>query len=285
MLHVRVSPSDFGFLYRDCPRCTWLKLRHGVRLPERPFPSVFIQIDSAMKNLLSGPGFMELLGYPGYEVANLEDKLESAPIVFEEFGVSITIGGKPDKVFKRQGEDRFLVFENKTSTPSTDNIVLYRNQQTAYAYCIENPKEGAAHQVSEIALCCFDPQWMSRAKELEGPGEVQASLRGCITVHKETPDYDRLHKLLFGIAELVSRDTAPAPPTKFIKGVHRIQCGNCRYLLETLALDPLTVQGVLAAMPLVMVEAPTKEEVRAEVKQEPVLVGGGGIPRVVHRRK
>jgi hypothetical protein len=44
-----LSPSDFAFLWDDCPRCFYRKIVEKERRPRSPFPSVFGKIDRAMK--------------------------------------------------------------------------------------------------------------------------------------------------------------------------------------------------------------------------------------------
>src|SRR5262245_24913680 len=45
----RLAPSDFAFLYAQCPYCFVMKVRYGRARPRTPFPSVFSRIDAAMK--------------------------------------------------------------------------------------------------------------------------------------------------------------------------------------------------------------------------------------------
>jgi len=45
-----LAPSDFAFLWDDCPRCFYQKVALGQSPPRAPFPSVFGRIDRAMKD-------------------------------------------------------------------------------------------------------------------------------------------------------------------------------------------------------------------------------------------
>ena len=47
----KLSPSDFGFLYDECKRCFYLKVKHGFNRPRRSCP-YFIKGDSIMKDHL-----------------------------------------------------------------------------------------------------------------------------------------------------------------------------------------------------------------------------------------
>lgn len=281
MRQIRVSPSDFGFLYRDCPRCTWLKLRQGIKLPERPMPGVFSKIDSAMKQMIAAPGFLEGVGFEGYEVAPIGDKIESAPVRFEEFGVELVISGKPDRMIWNPGTGEVAIFENKTSEPSMENLLLYGNQQAAYAYALMNPAEGASWNVTEVALCTFDPTAFSRGGSLSADA-LWASMQGAISIHRGAPEIERLKQLLWGVAYLVSQDKPPTPPTKAKRGGgYRVSCSSCNFFLSLHTLDHVTLTRLLEALPLVT------GETEAAPEPSPVItpVGDGGLPKVSRRHK
>lgn len=40
----KLSPSDLSFLWEDCPRCFYLKVKHGIKRHSIPMPSVFTKI-------------------------------------------------------------------------------------------------------------------------------------------------------------------------------------------------------------------------------------------------
>ena len=37
----KLSPSDFGFLYDECKKCFYLKVKHNFDRPRFPIPSIF----------------------------------------------------------------------------------------------------------------------------------------------------------------------------------------------------------------------------------------------------
>jgi hypothetical protein len=47
---VSLAPSDFAFLWDECPRCFYLKVVRREGRPRTPFPKVFGTIDRAMKS-------------------------------------------------------------------------------------------------------------------------------------------------------------------------------------------------------------------------------------------
>ena len=50
----KLSPSDFGFLYDECKRCFYLKVKHNFTRPRGIMPSIFIKIDGIMKDYFEG---------------------------------------------------------------------------------------------------------------------------------------------------------------------------------------------------------------------------------------
>ena len=50
----KLSPSDFGFLYDECKRCFYLKVKHKFNRPRSIMPSIFIKIDGIMKDYFEG---------------------------------------------------------------------------------------------------------------------------------------------------------------------------------------------------------------------------------------
>ena len=51
---LSLAPSDFAFLWDECPRCFYLKVVRKERRPHMPFPKVFGTIDRAMKAFYMG---------------------------------------------------------------------------------------------------------------------------------------------------------------------------------------------------------------------------------------
>lgn len=50
----RLAPSDFAFLFEECKRCFYLKVHKQLPRPRAPFPSIFGNIDTAMKRHFRG---------------------------------------------------------------------------------------------------------------------------------------------------------------------------------------------------------------------------------------
>ena len=54
MADYTLSPSDLTFLWDECKRCFYLKVRENFRRPSAPFPSIFGLIDRLMKDIYLG---------------------------------------------------------------------------------------------------------------------------------------------------------------------------------------------------------------------------------------
>jgi hypothetical protein len=54
MENWKLSPSDLTFLWDECPRCFYLKVKHNFRRPAMAFPKIFSRIDLLMKDVYLG---------------------------------------------------------------------------------------------------------------------------------------------------------------------------------------------------------------------------------------
>ena len=46
----KLGPSDFAFLWSECKRCFYLKVKHNHQRPRSIMPKIFISIDGLMKD-------------------------------------------------------------------------------------------------------------------------------------------------------------------------------------------------------------------------------------------
>ena len=79
----RLAPSDFAFLWEECPRCFYLKVHRKMYRPRAPFPSIFSNIDMAMKRHFKGLRTQDVLPEmpPGTFLCDEEDAwVECEPI-------------------------------------------------------------------------------------------------------------------------------------------------------------------------------------------------------------
>lgn len=159
---IRISAKTLGEVALEgfCPRCFWLKLRVGHRLPFQTFPGIFSSIDSYSKRIIhswfdrySAPpdwlaGLGDLAGYispPHYS---------KFKIINQEYNILLT--GSPDGVFLRR-DSSHLIVDYKTSryTKNQDRLYpMYEAQLNGYA-CIG--EQCGLSPVSGLALVYTEP--------------------------------------------------------------------------------------------------------------------------------
>ena len=126
-----------------CPRCFWLRLRLGNRLPFQIFPGIFSSIDAYTKQI-TDEWFQKTHHAPPW-LSCFGELIESiSPPHWSRFTVTdaesgVTLRGVPDHLF---GERRSLiiVIDNKTGryTEGQDALLpLYTVQLNAYAWIAE----------------------------------------------------------------------------------------------------------------------------------------------------
>jgi len=76
---IMLAPSDFAFLWDECPRCFYLKVVRKEGRPRTPFPSVFGSIDRAMKSFYMGQRAESLeLGMPAGTIGGADRSVRSS---------------------------------------------------------------------------------------------------------------------------------------------------------------------------------------------------------------
>jgi len=143
-----------------CPRCFWIKLKVGNKLPFQIFPGVFSSIDSYSKHLVISwferhkgpPIWLEGLGYitdytksPHYSKFYIMDK-----------ATDITLRGSPDIIFNKK-DGSYIIADFKTAkyTQKQDELLpMYETQLNAYA--LIGSQQGIS-PVSSLALIYTEP--------------------------------------------------------------------------------------------------------------------------------
>lgn len=211
-----LSPSDFAFLCKDCPRCFWLKVKHGVAQPRSPMPSVFNVIDGSMKRRLNEVPISEFVnGVPESKVFNHDGRVCSK--VYESrVGVGLTIKGIYDTVLEL-ADGNFALVDLKTIKASPKLASTYSMQLHGYAWAMENPsiEENKLFPVSQLGLITFEPgRFTSRS-------DGSSALVGKNTWVPVERNDDQFLSFLNNIAEVLASETMP-PSGRF--------CSACQYL-------------------------------------------------------
>ena len=152
-----LSPSDFAFLWDDCPRCFYLKVARRQPRPRSPFPSVFGKIDRAMKDCYLGERAEAAVdGMPPGSIGGGDRWVKSAPLLPPGSASTCLIRGRVDVLIDCDDGTKGVV-DFKTTVPKADHLATYGRQLHAYAMALEHPSSGRPERVSSLGLLCFLP--------------------------------------------------------------------------------------------------------------------------------
>jgi CRISPR/Cas system-associated exonuclease Cas4 (RecB family) len=150
---LKLSPSDFAYLYEECKLCYYLKVKHGIGQPSMPMPGVFAAINTRLQTPLVGRNLHTLSKQlPEGVVVSQEGWVRSKVVP----GTKVYIKGKYDLLVEKK-DGTYVLVDLKISQPRVDKIEKYRTQLAAYKFALENPVAGSPKQVSQMGLLIFYP--------------------------------------------------------------------------------------------------------------------------------
>jgi hypothetical protein len=202
---IKLSPSDFAFLYENCKRCFYLKAINDMYPPSTPMPRIFNAIDNQEKIAFQGALLSELAeGLPEGKIVSSDNWVTSTYVKYPELNYQQHIKGRLDSLMKMD-DGSYQIIDFKTSNVS-DHNKLYRRQLHAYAYGLENPMNG--HEkldgpISGLGLIIFDP---CLGFSLDNNNGV---LKGTITWEPLPYTPDKFVTFMQQIANLLSKDEEP----------------------------------------------------------------------------
>ncbi len=156
----KLSPSDLTFLWDECPRCFYLKVRHNFRRPVMPFPKIFSHIDLLMKDIYLGHSTKKISPVlPEGKILMTGRWVTSEPIPAADGLNACYIQGIFDTVVQFE-DSSYGVVDFKTSEAKEEHIGFYGRQLQAYAFALAHPAPGKLHlsPVSKLGLLYFEPQ-------------------------------------------------------------------------------------------------------------------------------
>jgi CRISPR/Cas system-associated exonuclease Cas4 (RecB family) len=158
---LKLSPSDFAFLYEECKLCYWLKVKHGIAQPQMPFPGIFSTINTKLQTPLVGKNLKSVSdALPDGFVTSQEGFVESKKIP----GTNLFIKGKYDLLVKKS-DGTYILVDLKISKPDEEKIDKYMTQLAAYKFTLENPVSGEPIKISELGLLVFYPDSVEMKKD------------------------------------------------------------------------------------------------------------------------
>lgn len=230
----KLSPSDFAFLYKECKRCYYQKIRDGKYRPYQPMPSIFNTIDKAMKVAFEG-GLDEQGQIREYEdrpflnqidpdlpharVFESNLKVQSDAILFEDINVAVYVAGEMDTLLIYE-DGSYGVGDGKSTAVKPEYVDLYSHQLHAYAFALSRPGAGKPKRtpVKHLGLLIFDP-----SLGFFPSGDAKATLHGHLKWLEVPIDSSKFKKFLKEIATLLSTEELPKSGAR---------CSYCRYLSQ-----------------------------------------------------
>ncbi|EKD56935.1 MAG: hypothetical protein ACD_58C00041G0005 [uncultured bacterium] len=151
---LKISPSDFAYLYEECKLCYCLKVKFGIYQPSMPMPGGFSTMNTKIQGSLVGKNLKTLSNdLPDGQVINQEGWVESITVP----NADVFIKGKYDLLVKNPDGTHTLV-DLKISKPGDDKIDKYATQLAAYKFALEYPKSGEPIKITKLALLIFYPE-------------------------------------------------------------------------------------------------------------------------------
>lgn len=216
MQNWKISPSDLTFLWDECKRCFYLKVRHNFRRPGMPFPKIFTKIDLLMKDIYLGHSTKKISpDLPEGKTIMTGRWVTSEPIHAKDGQNTAYIQGIFDTVVQFE-DGSYGVVDFKTSEAKQEHVEFYGRQLQAYAFALQHPAPGKLHlsPVSRLGLLYFQPRDMT-----EIPADA-LSLNGPTKWVDIPPDEVRFMDFMQEVLDMLSQPEPPAANPK---------CAFCAY--------------------------------------------------------
>ena len=156
----KLSPSDFGFLWHECKRCFVKKVKYGYNRPRSIMPSIFIKIDSIMKDHFEGKSPKDISEtLPQGKIEFGSKWVQSKNFTDRKTGNKCFIKGVTDTVLGFE-DNTYGVIDFKTSNVKDQNVEKYSRQLHAYALALENAADNKPllKPITRLGLFVVEPE-------------------------------------------------------------------------------------------------------------------------------
>lgn len=161
--HFKLSPSEFAYLWEECPRC-YYETRHGLgRRPDTPFPAIFNRIEGPVCEHFDGRSPRSMSpDLPDGVLICRQKSVVSAPIRVPGHDTTISISGRID-AWARFNTGDFGVVDFKVAAHNEDQATRYARQLSAYALALEYPAAGTLplSPVTRLGLFMFESRTLA----------------------------------------------------------------------------------------------------------------------------
>ena len=216
----KLSPSDFGFLYDECKRCFYLKVKHGFLRPRSIMPSIFIKIDGIMKDHFEGKSPKDITdALPEGKIEFGSKWIQSRPFADKKTGNKCYIKGVTDTVLGFN-DNSFGVIDFKTSHVKDENVEKYSRQLHAYALALENAADGkpSLSPITRIGLFVVQPNQFLKNENNE------YLFKNIVKWQEIKRDDIKFFKFLKEVVGLLSQDQLPDPGHN---------CSHCKFIKDS----------------------------------------------------
>lgn len=149
----KLSPSDFKYLWEECPHCFYQKVHHNIRQPSIGIPSIFTRMSSMLQNNIQGNNLQDLASeLPSGKFILKEGYLKSKAL---PSGKSY-INGRFDLLVQFD-DGTYGAIDVKMTDSKDENLNKFDRQLHAYKYALENPAEKEPITISRIGLLIVSP--------------------------------------------------------------------------------------------------------------------------------
>lgn len=149
----KLSPSDFKYLWEECPHCFYQKVHHNIRQPSIGIPSIFTRMSGMFQKNIQGVNIQELeLNVPSGKFVLAEGFLKSKPL---PSGKSY-INGRFDLLVQFD-DGTHGVIDVKMTDSKDEDLDKFDRQLHAYKYALENPEGKEPITISRIGLLIVSP--------------------------------------------------------------------------------------------------------------------------------
>jgi PD-(D/E)XK nuclease superfamily len=168
--NFKLSPSDFAFLYEECSRCYYLKVKYGISRPRTPMATIYKQAESAIVTKLRTEELSCVVnGAPRGYLRFGERWVRSRTISFPERKSTCFISGKFDLLADLQAGG-YAVPDIKMSKIKDPYLVKYGRQLHSYAYALEHARTGSLSlsPIQRLGLIVFEPNTFTNGRAGNG---------------------------------------------------------------------------------------------------------------------
>jgi CRISPR/Cas system-associated exonuclease Cas4 (RecB family) len=149
----KLSPSDFKYLWEECPHCFYRKVHYNIRQPSIGIPSIFTRMSSLLQVNIQNKNLQDFVPHAPSGIFILkEGYLKSKPL---PSGKSY-INGRFDLLVKF-ADGTFGVIDVKMTDSKDEDLDKFDRQLHAYKYALENPAEGEPIFISKVGLLVVSP--------------------------------------------------------------------------------------------------------------------------------